>query len=169
MPGMKVTGTKTASSTSVVAMIGAVIWVIAWRVASLGSNPSAISSSTFSTTTIASSTTMPMARTNANSVTVLRDIPSARSTPKVPISETGIATTGIRVARRLPRNTKTTRTTSAKVSISVWITSLSELLTKPVVLNGMAYSTPSGNRPVRFSSSAITPSETASAFAPGDW
>ena len=68
MPGMKIVGTNTASSTRVVAITGLVICSIALAVASLGGRPSsAMMRSTFSTTTIASSTTMPIARTSANS------------------------------------------------------------------------------------------------------
>ena len=64
-PGMKATGTKTESSTSVMAMIGAVISAIACLTACAGvqSGCSSITRSTFSTTTMASSTTMPMAST----------------------------------------------------------------------------------------------------------
>ena len=51
--------------------------------------PSSISRSTFSTTTIASSTTRPIASTSPNSVSVLIEKPSALITAKVPISETG--------------------------------------------------------------------------------
>ena len=54
----------------------------------------------FSTTTIASSTTMPIASTRPNSVSVLIDIPSAIITAKVPISETGMVTAGISVVRK---------------------------------------------------------------------
>src|SRR2546427_8544421 len=63
MPGMKATGTNTDSNTSVIAMIGAVISCIARFVASAGesSGCSSMTHSTFSTTTMASSTTMPMA------------------------------------------------------------------------------------------------------------
>jgi len=75
MPGMKATGTKTESSTSVIAMIGATISPMARLVASAGesSGCSSITRSTFSMTTIASSTTMPMARTTASSETVLAE------------------------------------------------------------------------------------------------
>ena len=71
MPGMKATGTNTESSTSVIAMIGAVISRMASLVASAGerSGRSAITRSTFSTTTMASSTTMPIASTTASSDT----------------------------------------------------------------------------------------------------
>ena len=72
---MNATGTNTDSSTSVIAMIGAVISPIARLVASPGesSGCSSITRSTFSTTTMASSTTMPMASTIASSETVLAE------------------------------------------------------------------------------------------------
>src|SRR5215470_412038 len=75
MPGMKATGTNTDSSTRVIAMIGAVISAIAFLLASAGesSGCSSITRSTFSTTTIASSTTMPMASTTASNDTVLAE------------------------------------------------------------------------------------------------
>ena len=65
---------------------------------------------------------MPIASTSASSETVLAEKPSASMTAKVPTSATGTAMIGIRVARRLPRKTKTTIATSTKASISVWIT-----------------------------------------------
>ena len=75
MPGMNAIGTKTESSTNVIAMIGAVICVMAFLLASAGerSGSSSITRSTFSTTTMASSTTMPMASTIASSDTVLAE------------------------------------------------------------------------------------------------
>ena len=53
---------------------------------------------TFSTTTMASSTTRPMARTRAKREMVLALIPAAKRTAKVPMIETGTAALGIRVA-----------------------------------------------------------------------
>src|SRR5262245_32916411 len=93
MPGTNATGTNTESSTSVMAMIGAVISLIARLVASAGesSGCSSITRSTFSTTTIASSTTMPIASTIASSDTELAEYPIASSAMKVPIRLTGTA------------------------------------------------------------------------------
>ena len=56
--------------------------------------------STFSTTTIASSTTMPIASTRPNSESMLSEKPNAAIAANVPISETGIAISGIRLARQ---------------------------------------------------------------------
>jgi hypothetical protein len=74
-PGMKAIGTKTDSSTSEMATIGAVISPIAFLVQSRTdrSGSSSITRSTFSTTTIASSTTMPIASTSASNDTVLAE------------------------------------------------------------------------------------------------
>ncbi len=124
MPGMKAVGTNTDSSTRVMAMIGPLTWSIAFSVASAGVSSGSCSSmcSTASTTTMASSTTMPIARTSASNETVLAEKPSASMTAKVPIRATGTAMMGMIVARRLPRNTKTTIATSTKASISVCLT-----------------------------------------------
>ena len=101
MPGMKATGTKTESSTRVIATIAPVISPIARRAASAAEMPgfSSITRSTFSTTTMASSTTMPMASTSASNDTVLSEKPIASITAKVPISATGTASSGMSVAR----------------------------------------------------------------------
>ncbi len=124
MPGMKAIGTNTDSSTRVMAMMGAVISPIAFSVAwaTVRSGSCSRMCSTASTTTMASSTTMPIASTRASSEMVLAEKPSASMTAKVPISATGTAMMGISVARKLPRKMKTTIATSTKASISVWIT-----------------------------------------------
>ncbi len=63
---------NTAASTTVIATTAPVICCMAFSVASFaGSFSSAMMRSTFSITTIASSTTMPMARTRANMVSWL--------------------------------------------------------------------------------------------------
>jgi hypothetical protein len=75
IPGMNATGTKTDNSTSVIATIGPVISAIAFFVASWidSSGSSSMIRSTFSMTTIASSTTMPIASTSASSDTVFAE------------------------------------------------------------------------------------------------
>ena len=125
-PGMKATGTNTDSSTNEMAITGPVICAIAFMVASVGdkSGSSDITRSTFSTTTIASSTTTPMPSTIASSEIVLAENPIASNAANVPIKLTGIATIGMIVARKLPRNTNTTATTRTKAIASVLTTSL---------------------------------------------
>jgi hypothetical protein len=72
--------------------------------------------STFSTTTIASSTTIPMARIRPSSVIMFSENPKTSITPKVPISEIGTATIGMSVARQFCNERKTTRITSSNAS-----------------------------------------------------
>jgi hypothetical protein len=78
--------------------------------------------STFSTTTMASSTSRPIASTIANMVSMLIEKPSIASTPKVPSSTTGTAMVGISVARKFCRNRYITRNTSTIASIRVCTT-----------------------------------------------
>ena len=82
---------------------------------------------------MASSTRIPIASTIASSETVLAEYPMINSTAKLPITLTGTAIAGMRVARRLPRKTKTTATTSAKAMTSVINTSWIVAWTKVVV------------------------------------
>ena len=72
MPVMNSVGTNTAHSTSTIAISAVDTSSIDSRAASSGDMPFSILRSTFSTTTIASSTTMPMASTSPNSDRLLR-------------------------------------------------------------------------------------------------
>ena len=67
----------------------------------------------FSTTTMASSTTRPMASTSASSVSRFSENPSGASTMKVASRQMGATMDGISAARRLPRKMKLTRATRA--------------------------------------------------------
>ena len=89
--------------------------------------------STASTTTMASSTTIPIARTSASSEIVLAEKPSANMTANVPTRATGTAMIGIKVARRLPRKMKTTMPTSTNASSSVFSTLWIIASTKTIV------------------------------------
>ena len=80
----------------------------------------------FSTITIASSTTNPVAMVSAISVRLLIEKPARYITPNVPISDSGTTTLGMIVAGMLRRNTKVTSTTSATANISSCCTSLTE-------------------------------------------
>ena len=66
---------------------------------------------------------MPMASTSPKSDRLFSDAPNAAMTVKVPMSETGIATTGMIAARQVCRNRITTRTTSRIASKRVLRTS----------------------------------------------
>ena len=80
----------------------------------------------FSSTTMASSTTKPVATVSAIRLRLLRLKPSRYITPKVPSSDTTVATAGTMVARALRRNRPTTSTTSTTEIISVTSISRSE-------------------------------------------
>ncbi len=88
--------------------------------------------STFSTTTMASSTTMPIASTRPNSVSALIEKPNRYITAKVPMIETGTASSGMIEARQVCRNRITTSTTSAIASSSVCTTASIEARTNCV-------------------------------------
>ncbi len=124
MPPRNATGTKTAHNTSTMAISAPLTWRMALSAATAGGTPSSsMIRSTFSMTTIASSTTIPMASTKPNNVSRLTLKPSSRIPRKAPMTETGTASTGIRVARQLWRKMKTTSVTRSSASNSVTTTS----------------------------------------------
>ena len=87
----------------------------------------------FSITTIASSTTRPVASVMPNSVRVLIEKPNSLTNAKVPISETGMVIAGISVVRQFCRNRNMTTTTSATASSRVVTTSRIDSETTRVV------------------------------------
>ena len=97
---------------------------------------SRIKRSTFSTTTIASSTSKPIDSTMPNMVKVLIEYPKTDSTPKVPRRTTGTAIAGIRVARQFCRKTNMTTTTNTMASNKVFTTSSMETLMNLVLSLG---------------------------------
>ena len=118
-PPSSATGTNTAERMRAIATTGADTSFMAWTVASCGVFPCSMWWITASTTTMASSTTMPMASTRPNIVSVLIEKPSSGKKMNVPISETGTVISGMIVARKLCRKTNTTRLTRMKASTSV--------------------------------------------------
>ena len=120
IPLRKLTGTNTAASTIEVAIKAPVNSRIALWVASRGvSFSSCITRSTFSTTTIASSTTIPIARINPSKVSIFKENPIINMNPNVPIREIGTAIVGIRAARQFCNDRNTTNTTRNKASNNV--------------------------------------------------
>ena len=91
---------KTASSTTVVATIGEATLRIASIAASRDFMPRSMLTCAASTTTIASSTTSPIANTRPNSEMMLIEKPNSGNKMNVPMSETGMATSGMSVARQ---------------------------------------------------------------------
>ena len=166
VPGKNATGTKTATRTSEVAITALATSFIATEAARCASvMPSAICRSTFSITTMASSTTKPVARVMPNIVRVLMEKPSSFTKAKVPTSETGIVMAGIIVVRHSWRKTKMTRMTRMMASIRVVITSLIEELTTLVVSKATWTFIPGGKFLDNLSSSANAARSTSSALA----
>ena len=122
--------------------------------------------STFSTTTMASSTRRPIAKTIANMVSMLMENPRSPRIAKVPRSTTGTAMVGIRVARMFPRKTYMTRKTNKMASNRVLTTSSMATLTKGVVSNGYITLMPAGKYLESSTILALTASAVASALAP---
>ena len=87
---------------------------MAWMAASLGGSPASMCWDAPSTTTIASSTTMPMASTSANRVSRLMLNPSSAMPAKAPMIVTGTVVAGTSVARQFCRNTMMTTSTSSR-------------------------------------------------------
>src|SRR6476620_6792385 len=166
VPGKNDTGTNTEIKTSDVATTALDTSAIAAEVARCGSVPSLlICRWAFSITTMASSTTSPVASVMPNSVRELMENPKALMKAKVPINETGMVTAGMMVARQSSRNKKITRITIIMASSSVVTTSLTESPTTVVVSKATTYFIPGGNDLDRSSSSAFAALSTARALA----
>ena len=121
----------------------------------------------FSSTTIASSTTNPVATVSAIRLRLLSEKPSRYITPKVPSSETSVATAGMTVARTLRRKALTTRTTSMIAMASVSSTSCSDERMECVRSVATCSLMSCGSCSCRSGSSARTASTVSMAFAPG--
>ena len=120
VPGMKATGMNTAMNTRVHEITATDTSDIASRVAWRASlMPLSILAITASTTTMASSTTVPMASTSANSVRMLSEKPARETMAKVPNSETMMEMEGMMVALKFCRKKNTTRMTRMMAMMSV--------------------------------------------------
>ena len=168
MPLRNATGMKTAHNTSMIEMIGRVTSAMAACAAALGASPLSILRSTFSTTTIASSTTMPVASTRPNKRQRIDGKAGSNRTASVPTMATGTATSGTTLARQLCRNTTTTSTTSATASSSVVDDRLDRAAHehRRIVRNRVAHTFREASSTVP-PSSRRTSSDNSSAFAPG--
>src|SRR3984885_1853586 len=145
VPGKKDTGTNTEINTNDVAMTALVTSDMATEVAWCGSECSLLMCRcTFSMTTMASSTTRPVASVMPNIVSELMEKPNALIKAKVPTSDTGMVMAGMIVARQSSRKKKITIITMTMASPSVCTTSRIESPKKVVVSKGMTYSSPGG-------------------------
>ena len=117
---MNAAGMNTHMKTMVVVMMAVEMLCMASWVAFLAVVVGSSSfSCTASTTTMASSTTVPMTSTSAKSVMRLSVKPTIYMKAKVPTRETMMLMDGMMVARQFCRNSSTTRMTNSRASNSV--------------------------------------------------
>ena len=121
----------------------------------------------FSIMTMASSTTKPVAMVSAISVRLLMEKPARYMMPKVPTSDSGTTTLGIKVAVRLRRNTKVTITTSATASSISNCTSATESRMVWVRSDTTVTSSVAGSDARSCGSSALIRLTTSITLAPG--
>lgn len=122
----------------------------------------------FSSTTIASSTTKPVATMSAISDRLFSEKPSRYIAPNVPTIEIGTATLGISVARQLRRNRNTTITTRLTAMMSVCSVSASDArIVRERSSTGVTWMS-AGSAAVSCGSAAFTRSIVSMMFAPGE-
>ncbi len=163
-PGRNDRGTNTAASVADVVTTAKNTCCVPSTAAARGPMPSLRRRTMFSSTTMASSTTSPVASTSARSVRMLTENPASQIAATVPISATGSVTAGISVARMSVRNSQMIATTSTVAISSVDTTSSMAPRTK-VASSDVTDSVTSGGRSGRMSCTAArTPSEIDSVF-----
>src|SRR5258706_6166639 len=166
VPGKNDTGTNTEISTSEVATTALATSFMATDVAVWESVPSSVMWRwAFSMTTMASSTTSPVASVIPKSVSELMEKPKILMKANVPISDTGIVTAGITVSRQSSRKKKITMMTMITASSSVVTTSRTESPTTVVVSKATTYLIPGGNDWDSSASFAFASLSTCSALA----
>jgi len=166
-PPMKISGTNTAIRLSEIDSTVNPTSRAPAKAAASGFIPASICRLIFSTTTIASSTTNPVATVSAISERLSRLNPARYITAIVPSNEATTAAAGIKVARQLLRNRLTTSTTSRVAMSKVTSTSRSEA--RIVSVRSLATSRwMSGGTAARSAGScAFNESTTWTIFAPG--
>ena len=151
------------------AITGAVTSLMAFTVASFGDMPFSICDCTASTTTIASSTTIPIASTRPRSESTLIVKPINGNTIKAAIRDTGIAIVGIRAALQSCINIKTTNITRANAMKRVTIISLIPAVMASVVSIEMVKRMLSGKDLDKSSIVCLAILASSVAFDPGAW
>ena len=121
----------------------------------------------FSTMTIASSTTKPVAMVSAISVRLLMEKPARYITPNVPMSDSGTTTLGMIVAGMLRRKTNVTSTTRPTANTSSCCTSDTEARMVSVRSLRTATVSVEGRLAVSCGSRALMRSTTSMTLAPG--
>ena len=112
--------------------------------------------STFSTITIASSTTIPIARIKANKLIVLSEYPNTAKHASVPKIDTGMVHTATKLARQFCKKINNTRATKKKAITMVSSTLLTEASTNRELSCVMRYFSPVGKCSASFAKSAKT-------------
>ncbi len=130
-----------------------------------GSSPSSMCRKIFSSTTMASSTTSPMASTSASSVSVLIVNPAMAIRAKAPIKATGMVTSGMMEARRVRRKTKITKATNTTDSRMVINTLCIDFSMNTELSLAMLMVTPGGRSACSLGISALTPLLSSSGLA----
>jgi hypothetical protein len=138
------TGAKTEARVMVVAITAKPTSSLPRKVAAIGSMPPSTRRWTFSTSTMASSTTSPTARIIASRLKMLMLKPNIFITRKAPISETGMVSSAITLVRSEPRKTTTTASTSSTATITALNTSSTLACTKIEVSKAIATCIPGG-------------------------
>ena len=119
-------GTKTEISTAVVAITAKNTWRVPSTADALRPSPSFCSLWAFSSTTMASSTIRPVARTRASNVKRLIEKPANQMPPSTPISAIGMVVAGINVALNDRKNNRMVTITTTTVKIRVINTSCTD-------------------------------------------
>ncbi len=129
MPPMNRNGTNTATREMVIERMVKPISPAPSSAAWKGDFPISMWRTTFSSMTMASSTTKPTLSVSAISERLSSVYPSRYITANVPTIASGMARLGMSVAESFLRNRKITMTTSARVASSVYCTSATDSFT----------------------------------------
>ncbi len=166
-PVMNSSGMNTATSETVSETMVKPICFAPRNAAVSGGTPCSMKRTMFSIITIASSTTKPVATVSAISERLSRPKPSSDITPNVPISDSGSASAGIRVARSEPRNRKMTSVTSTTENSSTNCTSATEARIVAVRSVTTCSAIPAGIAACSDGSACLIASTVWTMFAPG--
>ena len=164
-PGVKASGANTAVRVRVMATTANPISRTPLIAAENGSIPSSMWRYMFSSTTMASSTTSPMASTSASRVRVLMVKPASAIMAKVPIRLTGMVMMGMIEALRVLRNTNITSATSTTASTMVLKTLLMDRSMNTELSLAMCTVTLSGRSACRRGSMSLTPLDSSRGLA----
>ena len=160
---------NTASSTNAVARIAPVSSFIALEAAWKGRSPASIRADTASTTTMASSTTRPVAKMMPSRVSSLIEKPKVFTNTRAPSRAIGRARAGTAVAFQSCRNRKMISSTNTTASRRASRAPEIEALMKSVWSNTFSSTTPGGRVLRNWLSTASTALAVLMALLPGSW